>query len=95
MPRVEFEPTTPALERAKTVHALDRAATVIGTMDYCRPIHQSGTIRAGRLTLQVGPTHNTGFRFTAALVRKRTVYFHPTSPNRIMCLALWPHTTHP
>jgi hypothetical protein len=25
-----FEPTTPVLERAKTVHALDRAAIVIG-----------------------------------------------------------------
>jgi hypothetical protein len=30
MPRVGFEHTTPVLERAKTVHALDRAATVIG-----------------------------------------------------------------
>jgi hypothetical protein len=28
--RVEFEPTIPVFERAKTVHALDRAATVIG-----------------------------------------------------------------
>jgi hypothetical protein len=30
MPSVRFEPTTPAFERAKTVHPLDRAATVIG-----------------------------------------------------------------
>jgi hypothetical protein len=30
MSRVGFEPTIPAFERAKTVHALDRAATVIG-----------------------------------------------------------------
>jgi hypothetical protein len=30
MPLVGFEPTIPAFERAKTVHALDRAATVIG-----------------------------------------------------------------
>jgi hypothetical protein len=30
MPRMEFEPTIPVFERAKTVHALDRAATVIG-----------------------------------------------------------------
>jgi hypothetical protein len=30
MPRVGFESTTPVFERAKTVHALDRAATVIG-----------------------------------------------------------------
>jgi hypothetical protein len=31
MPQVSFEPTIPVFERAKTVHALDRAATVIGT----------------------------------------------------------------
>jgi hypothetical protein len=30
MPRVGFEPTTPVLERAKTVHVLDRAAPSIG-----------------------------------------------------------------
>jgi hypothetical protein len=30
MPSVGFEPTTPAFEKAKTVHALDRAATAIG-----------------------------------------------------------------
>jgi hypothetical protein len=30
MPSVVFEPTIPAFERVKTVHALDRAATVIG-----------------------------------------------------------------
>jgi hypothetical protein len=30
MPRVGFELTIPAFERIKTVHALDRAATVIG-----------------------------------------------------------------
>jgi hypothetical protein len=29
MPEVEFEPTIPVFQRAKTVHALDRAATVI------------------------------------------------------------------
>jgi hypothetical protein len=31
MPRVEFELTIPVFERTKTVHAFDRAATVIGT----------------------------------------------------------------
>jgi hypothetical protein len=30
MRRVGFEPMIPAFERAKAVHALDRAATVIG-----------------------------------------------------------------
>jgi hypothetical protein len=29
MPLVGFEPTIPVIQRAKTVHALDRAATVI------------------------------------------------------------------
>jgi hypothetical protein len=32
MPRVGFEPTIPVFERAKTIHVLDRAATVIGTV---------------------------------------------------------------
>jgi hypothetical protein len=30
MSQVGFEPTIPVFERAKTVHALDRAAIVIG-----------------------------------------------------------------
>jgi hypothetical protein len=34
MPRMVFEPTIPAFELAKTVHALDRAATVIGDNIY-------------------------------------------------------------
>jgi hypothetical protein len=34
MPRVGIEPTIPAFERAKTVHASDRAATVIGGSSY-------------------------------------------------------------
>jgi hypothetical protein len=34
MLRVGFEPTIIVLERAKTVHALDGAATVIGTCYY-------------------------------------------------------------
>jgi hypothetical protein len=34
MPRVGFEPTIPVFERAKTVHALDRAAIVIGKPNY-------------------------------------------------------------
>jgi hypothetical protein len=32
MPLVGFEPTIPVFERAKTVHALDRATTVIGVV---------------------------------------------------------------
>jgi hypothetical protein len=37
MPRVGFEPRTPVFERTKTVHALDRAATVISSG--CRDPH--------------------------------------------------------
>jgi hypothetical protein len=33
---VGFEPTIPVFERAKTVHALDRAATVIGSCRYTK-----------------------------------------------------------
>jgi hypothetical protein len=29
MPRVGFKPTIPVFERAKTIHALDRAATIV------------------------------------------------------------------
>jgi hypothetical protein len=40
MPQVVFELVIPVFERAKTVHALDRAATVIGipytTASECR-----------------------------------------------------------
>jgi hypothetical protein len=32
MPRVEIEPTIPVFEKAKTVHALDRVSTVIGSL---------------------------------------------------------------
>jgi hypothetical protein len=35
MPRVGLEPTFPAFERAKTVHVLDRAANVIGSLMTC------------------------------------------------------------
>jgi hypothetical protein len=35
MPRVVFEPLFPFVERAKTAHALDRAATVIGFFSNC------------------------------------------------------------
>jgi hypothetical protein len=32
MPRVVLEPTTPAFERTRTVHALDRAVIMMGRM---------------------------------------------------------------
>jgi hypothetical protein len=41
MPRVGFEPTIPVFEGVKTVHALDRAATMIG----CFCIYVNKTIK--------------------------------------------------
>jgi hypothetical protein len=50
MPCVEFEPTIRASERAKTVHALDRAATVIGrTLDNVQKIDHSIIISQSRI----------------------------------------------
>jgi hypothetical protein len=37
MPPVEFEPTIPVFKRAKTVHALERPATVIGCETLGKP----------------------------------------------------------
>jgi hypothetical protein len=35
MPQVRFEPTIPAFERAKTVHALDRSVTFLNPCSVC------------------------------------------------------------
>jgi hypothetical protein len=35
MLQVRFEATNPAFEQAKTVHALDRAATMLGSLRIC------------------------------------------------------------
>jgi hypothetical protein len=39
MPRVGFEPTIPVFERAKAVHSLDRAPTVIGHCSVWRAVN--------------------------------------------------------
>jgi hypothetical protein len=36
MPGMRFKPTTPVFERAKTVHALDGAVTVIGRQEHTK-----------------------------------------------------------
>jgi hypothetical protein len=50
MPRVRFEPTIPVFERAKTVRALDRGATVIGSglKKHCLP-NESCSLATGSL----------------------------------------------
>jgi hypothetical protein len=37
MPLVGFEPAMPVFQQAKTIHALDRAVTVIGKTDHMYP----------------------------------------------------------
>jgi hypothetical protein len=37
MPQMGFEPTIPVFEQAKTVYALDRAATVISKQQFYMP----------------------------------------------------------
>jgi hypothetical protein len=61
MPWVRFEPTTPVFERAKTVHVLDRAATVIGT-GVCIPI-----VNTEMLQVFINLRKNMGWHITELL----------------------------
>jgi hypothetical protein len=49
IPWLGFEPTIPAFERAKTVHALDRAATVIGDI-WQTFLKIPGWLKSGRVS---------------------------------------------
>jgi hypothetical protein len=53
MPRIGFESTIPAFERGKTVHALDRAATVIGCVILLRTVIRQ-KYRKSRSSCNVG-----------------------------------------
>jgi hypothetical protein len=63
MPRLGFEPTITASERAKTVHALDRSATVTGTY---RPISSNDIdineylIKSRLKGAAIWPRHSSG-----------------------------------
>jgi hypothetical protein len=51
MSEVGFEPTIPAFEREKTVHALDRAATVIGLKSHTSAVFVNKYTKLGRKSL--------------------------------------------
>jgi hypothetical protein len=53
MPSVGFEPTIPASERAKTVHALDRSATVTGKFHFYAGIVKIKVVKDQVLPLSV------------------------------------------
>jgi hypothetical protein len=68
MPRVGFEPTISAFKRAKTVHSLDRATTVIGIEDLISLIYikyLSGDMRGlqGNLIRNYGWKENIEIHF--------------------------------
>jgi hypothetical protein len=56
MPVVGFEPTIPAFERAKTVHALDCAATVIGNF---RRIVITNIVNSFHVIRNIQANHNS------------------------------------
>jgi hypothetical protein len=61
MSRARFQPTTPLFEQRKTVHVLDRAATVIGRIFGCYfKIGQSNSfhIRHWQIALSLGVTQS-------------------------------------
>jgi hypothetical protein len=71
MPRVGVEPTIPEFETAKTVHALDRAATVIGTW--------AGTKAEIEIKLTQDLEFNDAGDNTTVHVRDFTVSYHEIS----------------
>jgi thioredoxin-related protein len=50
MPQVSFEPMIPMFERAKAIHASDRAATVVGSVHHCYFCESS--VRHSPVTIQ-------------------------------------------
>jgi hypothetical protein len=53
MPRVGFEITIPVFEKAKTVHALDGAATVIGSYGGSTVFQNAGSCLLNYIALPV------------------------------------------
>jgi hypothetical protein len=68
MPRMRFEPTIPAFERAKTFHALDRAATANGLLHGCavKNLTVRATKEGNRVVLNILLSHSY-FIITAIL----------------------------
>jgi hypothetical protein len=53
MPVVRLEPTTLVFERAKTVHVLDHAATLVGTHMHASPMFNNANNIERRLGLRI------------------------------------------
>jgi hypothetical protein len=69
---VGFEPTIPAFERAKTLHASDGEATVIYSISLCPPLNQLDKILSGIHVF-------SSFAETIVRVRLSCLYLNPSS----------------
>jgi hypothetical protein len=83
MPRVSFEPTTPVLERAKTVHALGRAATVIGTVDVVDQLNQMCFYKFIRLSKTLGILEHA-----VCMLPLRTKYWNKPQSSQMVILII-------
>jgi hypothetical protein len=75
MPWVGFEPTIPVFERAKTFHALDRAATVVGTVKLYMRFTNELIVNVQNFKIQPWAllTHTLFFPFTTLRVFCNTI----------------------
>jgi hypothetical protein len=64
---VGFEPMTPVFQRAKTVHALDCADTVIGGSGGIAPPFLTSALDGGEWSASPPPTHCIGGRVVPEL----------------------------
>jgi hypothetical protein len=70
MPRMGFEPTLIVFEWAKTVHALDRAATVIGRNGGISPVFLTSALDGGEWSAS-----RTGCFILLDAMQKRRIYY--------------------
>jgi hypothetical protein len=73
--RLEFEPTIPEFERAKTVHTLDRAATVIGNSELTSEKDESLRLLVGFLGW--GIAHSKTSKYTIKNKHRKYAVTHP------------------
>jgi hypothetical protein len=68
MPLAGFEPTIPVLKRAKTFHALERAATVTGLFSHLRLCNSNDLFPSGFRIKSLCPFHISPKRTTRPII---------------------------
>jgi hypothetical protein len=79
MPRVRFEPMILVFERAKTVHALDRAATVIGLAEFLQ-IKIKSFSRSIQLKNDISAFNRYTCWLSASLIRRQDLDMQKLHP---------------